>query len=125
MDKVKINSVNWNLVNATFTFDDVEIDGTDTKIKIAPITVNLNGMTVSDGDVLWEELDKIGQAYKSDFLARIPSQAVAGAVGMEFGRVDGVIVPIIPETPVVPEGDGEPIPGVDDVPIDPETPIVP
>ena len=121
MDKVKINSVNWKLVNATFTFDDANVPS---------LTVNLNDMTISDGDILATELNKYGQAYKADCLARIPSQAVAESVGSEFGYVDGVIVPIIPETPpVAPEWDGEPIPGVDDVPpeapIDPETPIDP
>lgn len=45
---------------------------------------------------------------------------------MEFGRVDGVIVPIIPEAPeVLPDGDGEPIPGVDDIPVDPVDPVDP
>lgn len=116
MDKVKINSITGKLVNVTFTFDDANVPS---------LTVNLNDMTISDGDILATELNKYGQAYKADCLARIPSQAVADSVGSEFGYVDGVIVPIIPETPVVPEGDGEPIPGVDDVPIDPETPIVP
>jgi hypothetical protein len=102
MDKVKINSITGNLVNATFTFDDASVPN---------LTVNLNDMTICDGDILAEELNDYGQKYKSDCLARIPSQAVAGAVGMEFGFVDGVIVPIIPETPVVPEE-----------PIAPETP---
>ena len=60
-------------------------------------------MTVSDGDILATELNKYGQAYKADCLARIPSQAVASSVGSEFGYVDGAIVPIIPETPEVPE----------------------
>ena len=105
MDKVKINSVNWNLVNATFTFDDANVPS---------ITVNLNDMTVSDGDILAVELNKYGQKYKADCLARVPSQAVADSVGSEFGYVDGAIVPIIPETPEVPEE-----------PIDPEAPIVP
>lgn len=95
MDKVKINSITGNLVNVTFTFDDANVPS---------ITVNLNDMTISDGDILAKELNDYGQKYKADCLARVPSQAVAGAVGMEFGYVDGVIVPIIPETPeVVPE----------------------
>ena len=102
MDKVKINSVNWKLVNATYTFDDANVPS---------ITVNLNDMTVSDGDILATELNKYGQAYKADCLARIPSQAVSDSVGSEFGYVDGVIVPIVPEAPVVP--------------VDPETPIDP
>jgi len=112
MDKVKINSVTGNLVSATFTFDDANVPS---------LTVNLNDMTISDGDILAKELNDYGQKYKADCLARVPSQAVAGAVGMEFGYVDGVIVPVIPEVPeVLPEG--EPIPGVDDIPVDPETP---
>ena len=121
MDKVKINSITGKLVNATFTFDDANVPS---------ITVNLNDMTISDGDVLAKELNDYGQKYKTDCLARVPSQAVAGAVGMEFGYVDGVIVPIIPEAPeVAPEWDDEPIPDIDDIPveapIDPETPIDP
>lgn len=100
MDKVKINSITGKLVNATFTFDDV---------RVPSITLNLNDMTVSDGDILAVELNKIGQDYKSNALATIPSQAVAGSVGMEFGYVDGGIVPIIPEVPVEP-----------DTPVDPE-----
>ena len=98
MDKVKINSVNWNLVNATFTFDDA---------NVPTLTANLNDMTVSDGDILATELNKYGQAYKADCLARIPSQAVSDSVWSEFGYVDGVIVPVIPE--VAPEVPEEPI----------------
>lgn len=94
MDKVKINSITGRLVNATFTFDDV---------RVPSVTLNLNDMTVSDGDILATELNKIGQEYKSNTLATIPSQAVAGSVGMEFGYDNGLIVPIIPETPVVEE----------------------
>lgn len=105
MDKVKINSVNWNLVNATFTFDDENVPS---------ITVNLNDMTISDGDILAKELYAYGQEYKNNCIARVPSQAVADSVGSEFGYVDGVIVPIIPETPVDPE-----------TPIDPEAPVDP
>ena len=109
MDKVKINSITGNLVNATFTFDDANVPS---------LTVNLNDMTISDWDVLAKELNDYGQKYKDDCLARVPSQAVAGAVGMEFGFVDGVIVPIIPE--VAPE-----VPVDPEAPIDPETPIAP
>lgn len=94
MDKVKINSITGKLVNVTFTFDDA---------NVPPLTANLNDMTVSDGDILATELNEYGQKYKADCLARIPSQAVAGSVGMEFGYVDGVIVPIVPETPEEPE----------------------
>jgi hypothetical protein len=92
MDKVKINSITGNLVNVTYTFDDANVPS---------VTVNLNDMTISDGDILAKELNDYGQKYKADCLSRIPSQAVAGSVGMEFGYVDGVIVPIIPETPPV------------------------
>lgn len=108
MDKVKINSITGKLVNATFTFDDVQIEGVVNAIKIAPVTVNLNGMTVSDGDILANELNKIGQEYKANAIANIPSDKVAASVGSEFGYDDGII-PIIPE--VAPE-----------VPADPETP---
>jgi len=108
MDKVKINSVNWNLVNATFTFDDANVPS---------ITVNLNDMTVSDGDILATELNKYGQAYKADCLARIPSQAVASSVGSEFGYVDGAIVPI--STSEIPNNSGE------DPDVVPEDPIAP
>ena len=108
MDKVKINSVNWKLVNVTFTFDDANVPS---------LTVNLNDMTISDGDILATELNKYGQAYKADCLARIPSQAVSASVGSEFGFVDGVIVPVVPE---VPEAPVDP-----ETPIDPEEPIVP
>lgn len=100
MDKVKINSITGRLVNATFTFDDENVPS---------ITVNLNDMSINDGDILAKELNDYGQKYKSDCLARVPSQAVADSVGSEFGYVDGVIIPIIPEVPeVLPEG--EPIP---------------
>lgn len=108
MDKVKY-TLSGSVVNATFTFDDE---------RVPALTVNLNDMSINDGDVLAKQLNDYGQEYKNNYIARIPSQAVAGGQGMEFGFVDGVIVPIIPE--VVPEG--EPIPGVDDIPVDPETP---
>lgn len=112
MDKVKINSITGRLVNATFTFDDENVPS---------ITVNLNDMSINDGDILAKELNDYGQKYKSDCLARVPSQAVADSVGSEFGYVDGVIIPIIPEVPeVLPEG--EPIPWVDDIPVDPVIP---
>ena len=114
MDKVKINSVNWSLVNATFTFDDE---------RVAPITVNLNDMSINDGDILAKELYAYGQEYKNNCIARIPSQAVAGGQGMEFWYVDGVIVPIVPETPEVPI-DPE-VPVDPETPVDPEAPIVP
>ena len=94
MDKVKINSITGKLVNVTYTFDDA---------NVPTLTANLNDMTVSDGDILAKELNEYGQKYKADCLARIPSQAVAGSVGMEFGYVDGVIVPIVLEEPVDPE----------------------
>lgn len=94
MDKVKINSITGKLVNVTYTFDDANVPS---------ITVNLNDMTVSDGDILATELNKYGQTYKSDCLARIPSQAVSASVGSEFGYVDGVIVPAVPEEPIAPE----------------------
>lgn len=115
MDKVKINSVNWNLVNATFTFDDANVPS---------ITVNLNGMTTSDGDILAKELYAYGQKYKDDCIARVPSAAVAGSVWFEFGYENGVIVPVIPE--VVPETPVEPeVPVVPETPVEPETPVDP
>ena len=107
MDKVKY-TLSGSVVNATFTFDDE---------RVPALTVNLNDMSINDGDVLAKQLNAYGQEYKANCIARIPSQAVAGAVGMEFGFVDGVIVPIIPETPEVP---------VDpETPVDPEEPIAP
>ena len=112
MDKVKINSITGKLVNATFTFDDV---------RVPSVTLNLNDMTVSDGDILAVELNKIGQEYKSNTLSQVPSEAVAGSVGMEFGYVDGVIVPIIPEVPEVPETPVEEV-IIDDIPTE-DTPV--
>lgn len=107
MDKVKY-TLSGSVVNATFTFDDE---------RVAPLTVNLNDMPINDGDILAKQLYAYGQEYKANCIARIPSQAVAGGQGIEFGYVDGVIVPIIPETPVAP---------IDpEVPVDPETPIDP
>ena len=98
MDKVKY-TLSGSVVNATFTFDDE---------RVPALTVNLNDMTISDGDILAKELNDYGQEYKANCIARIPSQAVAGGQGMEFGYADGVIVPVIPETP--------------EAPVDPETP---
>lgn len=96
MDKVKINSITGKLVNVTYTFDDA---------NVPTLTANLNDMTVSDGDILAVELNEYGQKYKADCLARIPSQAVAGSVGMAFGYIDGAIVPI--STPEIPDNSGE------------------
>jgi hypothetical protein len=101
MDKVKY-TLSGSVVNATFTFDDE---------RVPALTVNLNDMSINDGDVLAKQLNDYGQEYKANCIARIPSQAVTGGQGMEFGFVDGVIVPIVPETP--------------EVPVDPETPIDP
>ena len=108
MDKVKY-TLSGSVVNATFTFDDE---------RVPALTVNLNDMSINDGDVLAKQLYAYGQEYKANCIARIPSQAVAGGQGMEFGYVDGVIVPIIPE--VVPE-----VPVDPETPIDPETPVDP
>ena len=116
MDKVKY-TLSGSVVNATFTFDDE---------RVPALNVNLNDMSINDGDVLAKQLYAYGQEYKANCIARIPSQAVAGAVGMEFGYVDGVIVPIIPETPEVPADPETPIDPVDpETPIDPETPVDP
>ena len=93
MDKVKY-TLSGSVVNATFTFDDE---------RVPALTVNLNDMSINDGDILAKELYAYGQEYKDNCIARIPSQAVSASVGSEFGYVDGVIVPIIPETPEVPE----------------------
>lgn len=92
MDKVKY-TLSGSVVNATFTFDDE---------RVPALNVNLNDMSINDGDILAKELYAYGQEYKNNCIARIPSQAVAGGQGMEFGYVDGVIVPIIPETPEEP-----------------------
>ncbi len=108
MDKVKY-TLSGSVVNATFTFDDE---------RVPALTVNLNDMSISDGDVLAKELYAYGQEYKNNYIARIPSQAVAVGQGMEFGYVDGVIVPVIPE--VAPEAPVDP-----EVPVDPEEPIAP
>ena len=105
MDKVKY-TLSGSVVNATFTFDDE---------RVPPLTVNLNGMSINDGDILAKELNDYGQEYKNNCIARIPSQAVTGGQGMEFGFVDGVIVPVVPE--VAPE--------VPETPIDPEAPVDP
>ena len=99
MDKVKY-TLSGSVVNATFTFDDE---------RVPALTVNLNDMSINDGDVLAKQLNDYGQEYKNNYIARIPSQAVTGGQGMEFGFVDGVIVPVVPETPIDPE-----------TPVDPE-----
>lgn len=113
MDKVKY-TLSGSVVNATFTFDDE---------RVPALNVNLNDMSINDGDILAKELYAYGQEYKDNCIARIPSQAVAGGQGMEFGYVDGVIVPIVPETTEVPVDPETPIDP--ETPVDPEAPIVP
>ena len=113
MDKVKY-TLSGSVVNATFTFDDE---------RVPALTVNLNDMSINDGDILAKQLNDYGQEYKNNYIARIPSQAVTGGQGMEFGFVDGVIVPIIPETPEVPVDPETPVDPEE--PIEPETPIDP
>lgn len=93
MDKVKY-TLSGSVVNATFTFDDE---------RVPTLTVNLNDMSINDGDILAKELYDYGQEYKDNCIARIPSQAVSGGQGMEFGYVDGVIVSVVPEIPIEPE----------------------
>lgn len=44
---------------------------------------------------------------ETDPLPTVSSDAVAGSVGMEFGYVDGAIVPVVPE--VAPEVPEEPV----------------
>ena len=91
MDKVKINSITGNVINITFTFDDE---------RVAPLNINFDDKNITDGDILAEQLYTYGQAYKAETIASLPSAAVLGSIGMEFGYVDGVIVPVLPEAPV-------------------------
>ena len=72
MDKVKY-TLSGSVVNATFTFDDE---------RVPALTVNLNDMSINDGDVLAKQLYAYGQEYKANCIARIPSQAVSGGQGM-------------------------------------------
>ena len=74
MDKVKY-TLSGSVANATFTFDDE---------RVPALTVNLNDMSINDGDILAKQLNDYGQEYKANCIARIPSQAVAGGQGMEF-----------------------------------------
>ncbi len=91
MDKVKINSITGKVLNVTFTFDDE---------RVAPLNINFDDKNITDGDILAEQLYTYGQAYKAETIASLPSAAVLGSIGMEFGYVDGVIVPVHPEAPV-------------------------
>ena len=91
MDKVKINSITGKVLNVTFTFDDE---------RVATLNINFDDKNITDGDILAEQLYTYGQAYKAETIASLPSAAVLGSIGMEFGYVDGAIVPVLPETPV-------------------------
>lgn len=108
MDKVKINSITGNVINVTFTFDDE---------RVSPLNINFDDKNLTDGDILAEELYTYGQAYKTEVISKLPSAAVLGSIGMEFGYVDGVIVPVLPETPVE-----EVV--VEENPVTPEAPVV-
>ena len=112
MDKVKINSINGKVINVTFTFDDE---------RIAPLNINFDDKNITDGDILAEQLYTYWQEYKTETIASLPSAAVLWAIGMEFGYVDGVIIPVLPEDPVVPEAPTEETP-VEEAPTE-ETPI--
>lgn len=101
MDKVKINSITGKVLNVTFTFDDE---------RVAPLNINFDDKNITDGDILAEQLYTYWQAYKAETIASLPSEAVLGSIGMEFGYVDGVIVPVLPEAPV------------EEAPVVPETP---
>lgn len=94
MDKVKINSITGKVLNVTFTFDDE---------RVSPLNINFDDKNLTDGDILAEELYTYGQTYKTEVISKLPSAAVLGSIGMEFGYVDGVIVPVLPEAPVVEE----------------------
>lgn len=91
MDKVKINSITGKVLNVTFTFDDE---------RVPTLNINFDDKNITDGDILAEQLYTYGQAYKAETIASLPSAAVLGSIGMEFGYVDGVIVPVLPEAPV-------------------------
>ena len=112
MDKVKINSITGKVLNVTFTFDDE---------RVAPLNINFDDKNITDGDILAEQLYTYGQAYKAETIASLPSAAVLGSIGMEFGYVDGVIVPVLPEAPVeeAPVTPEEEEPS-DDTPVTPE-----
>lgn len=101
MDKVKINSITGNVINVTFTFDDE---------RVAPLNINFDDKNITDGDILAEQLYTYGQEYKTETIASLPSAAVLGSIGMEFGYENGVIIPILPEAPVVPETPEEEVP---------------
>lgn len=109
MDKVKINSITGKVLNVTFTFDDE---------RVAPLNINFDDKNITDGDILAEQLYTYGQAYKTETIASLPSAAVLGSIGMEFGYVDGVIVPVLPEAPV----EEAPVTPEEEVPTE-ETPI--
>ena len=102
MDKVKINSVNWKTRQCGLYIDDANVPS---------LTVNLNDMTVSDGDILATELNKYGQTYKSDCLARIHHRQSLCLCRKWVWICRWCDCSIIPETP--------------EVPVDPETPIDP
>ena len=68
----------------TYTFDDANVPS---------ITVNLNDMTVSDGDILATELNKYGQAYKGWLPALYPITGSCWLCRKWVWYVDGVIVP--------------------------------
>ena len=91
MDKVKINSITGKVLNVTFTFDDE---------RVSPLNINFDDKNITDGDILAEQLYTYGQEYKTETIASLPSAAVLGSIGMEFGYVDGVIVPVLPEAPI-------------------------
>ena len=91
MDKVKINSITGKVLNVTFTFDDE---------RVSTLNINFDDKNITDGDILAEQLYTYGQEYKTETIASLPSAAVLGSIGMEFGYVDGVIVPVLPEAPI-------------------------
>mgnify|MGYP003553454923 FL=1 len=109
MDKVKINSITGKVLNVTFTFDDE---------RVASLNINFDDKNITDGDILAEQLYTYGQVYKAETIASLPSAAVLGSIGMEFGYVDGVIVPVLPEAPV----EEAPVTPEEEVPTE-ETPI--
>ena len=91
MDKVKINSVNWKLVNAT------------PYIRRCKCTIYLSQSQWYDG-IWWNIL--ISNSISTDKHTRLIAcsypkcQTVADSVGSEFGIFDGVIVQSFPEAPV-------------------------
>jgi hypothetical protein len=94
---------------STYTIQNIDGDYVTITIRIADQTFNqrLCGMPTDDADALQEQLSAYVASYEADYLAPIAQTTPTPAeelIGQEITATDTPVIELVPEPPVVPEG---------------------